>query len=84
MSYVEFLHSTPPEINIKIEAWNDARRMEKLRDYEAIKLSGWAYHDPKNFPSFTEFYPEKQPEPVKTPVPMTDSEAKQDLLSLTP
>jgi len=84
LSYEEFLHSTPPEISIKIEAWNDARRREKVRDYEAIKLSGWAYHDPKKFPSFTEFYPERAAKPKPAPTPMTDSEARRDLMSLTP
>jgi len=55
MSVGAFLASTPPEINIKIEAWNDARRRDAVRDYNfAVLLT-----NPQKFPSFERFYPEK-------------------------
>jgi hypothetical protein len=65
MSYAEFLKSTPPEINIKVEAWNDARRREASRDYELGILISIGINDPKKFPRFEKFYPEKVPEPPK-------------------
>ena len=78
------MHSTPPEISIKIEAWNDARRREKLRDYEAVKLSVWAYNSPKDFPSFAHFYPEKVAPPPKELPAVTDQDAKRDIAMMVP
>jgi hypothetical protein len=65
MSAAEYLHCTPPEINIKIEAWNDARRAEAQRDYRFLVAHLTGYHDPKKFPSFERFYPETDLEPVE-------------------
>jgi len=57
----EFLRSTPPEINIKIEAWNASQRRAAQRDYNFVVLMATAWHSPKKFPSFERFYPEKDP-----------------------
>lgn len=62
MSYAEFLHSTPPEINLKIEAWNDGRRREAARDYSFAVLLLNGRNEPKKFPSFERYYPEIDPE----------------------
>jgi hypothetical protein len=52
------MQSTPPEINIKVEAWNDARRRDALSDYRLAVLLLNGRNNSKNFPSFEKFYPE--------------------------
>jgi hypothetical protein len=59
MSFEAFHASTPPEINIKIEAWNSERKREAMRDYTFIVTMATAMNAPKKFPSFERFYPEK-------------------------
>jgi len=58
MSAEEFLRSTPPEINWKVEAWNDRRRADAHRDYNFAILLVGGWHKPEKFPSFERFYPE--------------------------
>jgi hypothetical protein len=53
------LASTPPEINIKIDAWNAARRRDALRDYNLVTLFAIAVNNPSKLPEFNRFYPEK-------------------------
>lgn len=60
MDLESFLRSTPPEINWKIEARNDARRDVAMRDYNFALLLLNGHNNPKKFPKFETFYPEKQ------------------------
>lgn len=62
MNADEFLRSTPPEINWRIQAWNDLRRYEARRDYDFAILLLNGRNDPKKFPKFEKFYPEKPQE----------------------
>jgi hypothetical protein len=58
MSATEYLHCTPPEINIKIDSWNDAKRYDADRDYRFIVTLLNGHNAPEKFPSFSRFYPE--------------------------
>lgn len=61
MSAEDFLCSTPPEFNFKVEAWNNSRRREARRDYDFAVLIATAVNNPGKFPSFERFYPETDP-----------------------
>jgi hypothetical protein len=52
------LELTPGELNLKAEAWNDARRDEARRDYRLITYHAIAWHQPEKLPPFERFYPE--------------------------
>lgn len=62
MSYADFLRSTPPEINIKIEAWNEARHVKAADDYALASLIrvgvGSVFSKETKYPRFEAFYPE--------------------------
>jgi hypothetical protein len=57
-----FLRSTPPEINWKIEAWNDARTTKAADDYASVSLLRTAvaslFDKDTKFPGLKEFCPE--------------------------
>lgn len=74
------MRATPPEINIKIEAWNTGQRRAAQRDYNFVVLMATAWHSPKKFPSFEQFYPEK----ILVNKPISNAEARTDLRSLQP
>jgi hypothetical protein len=59
------LESTPPEINIKIESWNDACRRDAEREYRFAILLLNGHNEPKSFPRFDRYYPEKVSEPPR-------------------
>jgi hypothetical protein len=58
MSVDEFLRSTPPEINIKVDAWKAARKAEAIRDYNLASIIVTGFRSPEKFPPFARFYPE--------------------------
>jgi hypothetical protein len=85
----DFLELTPAEINWKVQAYNEQRREEALRDYRHVILIRSAVaslFDAKiNFPSFSQFYPERQGQrQMPKEKEMTDAEARRDLLQLRP
>ena len=69
MSYEDFLRSTPPEINIKIEAWNEARHVKAADDYALASLirvgMGSVFSKETKYPRFEAFYPEAKKLPKK-------------------
>lgn len=75
MSADEFLHATPPEINVKIEAWNEDRKRDATRDYASIVALLNGHKDPKKFPTFDRFYPEIDPKTQKRKVSRQVSQA---------
>ena len=76
MSYEEYLHTTPPEINIKIAAYNDKLRWDKKRDYNLAVLLLNGRNEPANrFPTFARFYPEIDPETQQVKVDRQVSQA---------
>jgi hypothetical protein len=75
-----FLRSTPPEINWKIEAWNDARITKTADDYASVSLLRTAvaslFDKDTKFPSLKEFCPEAakkiEEEQAKRPPPVDE------------
>jgi hypothetical protein len=55
-----FLRSTPPEINWKIEAWNECQARNDRDIYELGTLVFLAQNNPKHFPkSLSKFRPSR-------------------------
>lgn len=81
MSYEEFLHSTPPEINIKVEAYNDAKDELIAHNWQLGQLVAIAVNNPKEYPRLETLLPKpKKPEPK----PLTDSDARRDIIEMVP
>lgn len=80
MNAVEFLASTPPEISWKIDAYNEAKHEQATRDWYLGALIATGVNDPKNYPKAPVAAPTTEPGPA----PMTDEEARRDLMSLRP
>ena len=59
MDYRQFLESTPPEINFRIEGLNQMQEDQLYLVWLAGSLNSYAFHDPKKYPKFKSILPKK-------------------------
>jgi hypothetical protein len=82
MSAEDYLHTTPPEINWKLEAHNRAQDERTTLFWQLGQWIGIAYHKPSEYPALSKFL--HNAPPAKREFPATDKEAREDLMSLQP
>lgn len=83
MDYLQFLESTPPELDLRIEGYNKAIEDRLYTVWLTGKLNSFAYHDPKNYPKFESILPEKV-EPESQEPPPTTQQLRREILAMVP